>query len=82
MKKNKALRAKSTEYRAEFLHSLHPCGKTAGYSATENKYPGQKMFIVAIENYAYLVPFIETEDGMFLKTIIPSGKATKLYLKR
>jgi len=34
---NEALCAKSTEYRAEFLHSLHPCGKTAGYSATENK---------------------------------------------
>jgi len=38
MKKNKALRAKSTEYRAEFLHSLHPCGKTAGYSAMENNF--------------------------------------------
>ena len=46
------------------------------------KYPGQKMFIVAIENYAYLVPFIETENGVFLKTIIPSRKATKKYLKR
>ncbi|MDO8803082.1 MAG: toxin [Elusimicrobiota bacterium] len=46
------------------------------------KYPGQKMFIVAIENYAYLVPFIETEDSVFLKTIIPSRKATKKYLKR
>ena len=46
------------------------------------KYPGQKMFIVAIENYAYLVPFIETENGVFLKTIIPGRKATKKYLKR
>ncbi|MBI4803409.1 MAG: BrnT family toxin [Elusimicrobia bacterium] len=45
------------------------------------KYPGQKMFIVAIENYAYLVPFIETENSVFLKTIIPSRKATKKYLK-
>jgi len=34
--KNEALCAKRTEYRAEFLHSLRPCGKTAGYSATEN----------------------------------------------
>ncbi|MDP2866761.1 MAG: toxin [Elusimicrobiota bacterium] len=46
------------------------------------KYPGQKMFIVAIDNYAYLVPFIETDDSVFLKTIIPSRKATKKYLKR
>lgn len=48
----------------------------------QDKYPDQKMFIVAIENYAYLVPFIETENIIFLKTIIPSRKATKKYLKR
>lgn len=46
------------------------------------KYPGQKMFIIAIDNYAYLVPFIETADSVFLKTIIPSRKATKKYLNR
>lgn len=46
------------------------------------KYPGQKMFIIAIDDYAYLVPFIETDDSVFLKTIIPSRKATKKYLKR
>ena len=46
------------------------------------KYPGQKMFVVAVDNYAYLVPFIETEKGVFLKTVIPSRKATKKYLKR
>lgn len=46
------------------------------------KYPGQKMFTVAIDNYAYLVPYIETDDSVFLKTIIPSRKATKKYLKR
>ena len=43
----------------------------------QNKYPGQKMFIVNIDNYAYLVPFIEKEETIFLKTIIPSRKATK-----
>lgn len=48
----------------------------------QTKYPGQKMFIVTIENYAYLVPFIETTTGVFLKTIIPSRKATRKYLKR
>ncbi len=46
------------------------------------KYKGQSMFIVNIEDYAYLVPFIETEEEVFLKTIIPSRKATKKYLKR
>jgi uncharacterized DUF497 family protein len=45
------------------------------------KYPHQKMFIVKIRNYAYLVPFVETEHEIFLKTIIPSRKATQIYLK-
>ncbi|MCX5698354.1 MAG: BrnT family toxin [Candidatus Omnitrophica bacterium] len=47
----------------------------------QSKYSGQRMFIINIENYAYLVPFIESEDKIFLKTIIPSRKATKKYLK-
>ena len=46
-----------------------------------SKYPDQKMFIVRIEEYAYLVPFIENESEIFLKTIIPSRKATKKYLE-
>lgn len=48
----------------------------------QSKYPGQKMFIINVDNYAYLVPFIENEEAIFLKTIIPSRKATKKYLKR
>ncbi len=47
----------------------------------QKKYPGQKMFIVNIDNYAYLIPFIEEEKNIFLKTIIPSRKATAKYLK-
>ena len=46
------------------------------------KYPWQKMFIIEMDNYAYLVPFIENNEVIFLKTIIPSRKATKRYLKR
>ena len=41
---------------------------------------GQRMFIVRREDYVYLVPFVEDEHTMFLKTIIPSRKATKQYL--
>lgn len=44
-------------------------------------YPNQKIFVLEIEGYAYLVPFIETEEEIFLKTIIPSRKFTKQYLK-
>jgi hypothetical protein len=46
----------------------------------EEKYPNQSIFIVEFENYVYLVPFIENKDEIFLKTIIPSRKATRNYL--
>jgi len=45
------------------------------------KYPGQKIFVVQVEEYVYLVPFVEDEKEIFLKTIIPSRKATKRYLR-
>lgn len=44
------------------------------------KYPDQRIFIVNVEDYAYLVPFVETEEVVFLKTIIPSRKMTRRYL--
>ncbi len=47
----------------------------------QEKYQGQKIFVVEIDEYAYLVPFIEGEQEIFLKTIIPSRKATRTYLK-
>lgn len=47
----------------------------------QRKYPHQRMFIINIDDYAYLVPFVETKEVVFLKTIIPSRKATKKYLK-
>jgi len=46
----------------------------------QEKYKGQKIFIINIHNYVYLVPFMESEEEIFLKTIIPSRKATKKYL--
>ena len=45
------------------------------------KYPQQRMFVVAIEQYAYLVPFVEETEYYFLKTVIPNRKATRDYLK-
>ena len=45
-----------------------------------DKYPNQRMFVVRIRGYAYLVPFVETKQEIFLKTIIPSRKATQIYL--
>ena len=47
----------------------------------KEKYKGQKIFVVEIDEYAYLIPFVEDENEVFLKTIIPSRKATRKYLK-
>ena len=48
----------------------------------QSKYPGQRVLVVASDNYAYLVPFVEEEDYFFLKTVIPSRKATRDYLNQ
>ena len=47
----------------------------------QEKYPRQMILIVNIYDYAYLIPFIETDNEVILKTIIPGRKATKKYLK-
>ena len=54
----------------ELKVTLHP---------NQEKYPGQKISEVVVDNYVYLVPFIETDTEYFLKTIIPSRKATKQF---
>ena len=47
------------------------------------RYPGQRIYVVEIEGYVHLVPFVtEADDTRFLKTIIPSRKATRGYLRR
>ncbi len=44
-----------------------------------DKYPSQKIYIVELEGYIYMVPFIVKIDMIFLKTIIPSRKMKKIY---
>ncbi|MBD2858331.1 BrnT family toxin [Spongiibacter sp. KMU-158] len=46
----------------------------------QKKYPNQRMFVMNIDGYVYLVPYAENREEIFLKTIIPSRKATKMYL--
>ena len=46
----------------------------------QNKYSNQRVFVINIDDYAYMVPYVETTEEIFLKTVIPSRKATKLYL--
>ena len=45
----------------------------------QEKYPGQKISMVRVDDYVYAVPFIESDTEFFLKTIIPSRKATRQY---
>ncbi len=47
----------------------------------QNKYPGQRIATVWIDDYAYLVPYVQESDKIFLKTIIPSRKATNKYVR-
>ena len=46
----------------------------------KKRYPNQKIFIVNIDNYAYMIPFVEDENEIFLKTVIPSRKFTQKYI--
>jgi uncharacterized DUF497 family protein len=53
--------------RAVFLHP------------NQDRYPGQLISMVEVDDYVYLIPFIENEAEIFLKTIIPSRKATRQF---
>jgi uncharacterized DUF497 family protein len=44
------------------------------------RYPNQRVFVINVDDYVYLVPYLENRKEIFLKTVIPSRKATKQYL--
>lgn len=46
----------------------------------QHRYPGQRVLVVNVHGYAFLVPFVEDSEKLFLKTIYPSRKFTKAYL--
>jgi len=46
------------------------------------KYPNQRVLVVSFDGYVYLAPFVEEPDYFFLKTVIPSRKATRDYLQQ
>ena len=46
----------------------------------ESRYPEQMISVVLVKDYVYLVPYVESENEIFSKTIIPSRKATKKYI--
>lgn len=46
------------------------------------RYPNQRVMVITWDEYVYLVPFVEQDDHYFLKTVIPSRKATRDYLNQ
>ncbi len=48
----------------------------------QEKYGGQKLYVVAVNRYAYIVPFLDSGTERFLKTIFPSRKYTRTYLRK
>ena len=50
----------------------------------KEKYPNQNIFIILIQikDYVYLVPYVEDDKSIFLKTIIPSRKMNKKYNRK
>ena len=47
----------------------------------QEKYPGQKIAVLMIDTYVYLVPYVENNEEIFLKTITPSRKAANKYVR-
>ena len=62
----------------EEITLLIESGNILGIEANSG-YPNQKIYVLEIENYAYIVPFVESENEIFLKTAFPSRKYTKRY---
>lgn len=78
--KNKKLK-KTRELGFEEVARLIKKGKIVDITDHANKkYKHQHIYVINIQNYIYLVPYVEDGEKIFLKTIIPSRKATKKYL--
>lgn len=79
--KNEKLKTERGISFEQVVLSITNDGLKAVYKHSNNeKYPNQSILVVEIERYCYLVPYVEDAKGKFLKTIIPSRKATKMYM--
>ena len=78
--KNKRLKEERGVSFEEILLTIHLGHEVDLFDhPNQERYPDQKTSVVLVEGDAYLVPFVENEEEIFLKTIIPSRKATKRY---
>lgn len=80
-KKNEQLQKERRISFEEIVFHLEIDGAIDNYEhPNQTRYPGQRILVVFVESYAYLVPYVEHDVEVFLKTIIPSRKATKEYI--
>ncbi len=80
--KNQILIAERNTSFEEVVFYIHNGGLLDDISHPNSaNYPDQRIFVIDINDYAYLVPYVESGDEIFLKTVIPSRKFTKLYLR-
>lgn len=79
--KNKRLKEKRSISFEQIIEALENKKKLLD-DIQHPKYKHQRMFVVNIKEYVYLVPYVEDEKKIFLKTIFPSRKAVKQYLKK
>jgi uncharacterized DUF497 family protein len=77
--KNKKL-IKERNISFEAIVSLIESGNIIATVVGKGKYVHQKQFIIEMNKYVYVVPFVEDEQKIFLKTVIPSRKLTKKFL--
>ena len=80
-KKNTLLKAERNISFEDILMALQEGNLLEIIPNPSQNYPEQKCLVVNINHYAYLVPYIENETGIFLKTIYPSRKYSKRLLK-
>jgi len=79
--KNKKLKLRRNISFQEVITAINEAGILAIEKHRDQvKYPGQKMYIIKINDYVYMVPFVEDQEKYFLKTIYPSRKMTRKYL--
>ena len=78
-KKNKKL-IRERKISFEAIVSLIESGNIISIVAGKGKYAQQKQFLVEMNRYIYVVPFVEDDEKIFLKTIIPSRRLTRGFL--
>jgi len=77
LEKNEILKAKQG-LSFEEIALLIESGRILGIEENPGR-SNQKIYILEIENYAFIVPFVEKDNEIFLKTAFPSRKYTKRY---